>query len=104
MKLSILFYAFESNETLPIIEDIKNKLQSQLNSIPSDDIEVVFKTSQEESLDEMRTWLLEQSESKKYIFISTDSIIPDNFVLLRYNAIKYGWKTDKLIELNIYTK
>lgn len=105
MKLSILLYAFERAETLPIIQDIKNKLQAQLNAIHSDDIEVVFKTDPGElSIDEMRTWLLEQAQAKKYVFISTDSEIKDNFVLLRYNAIKYGWKTDKLIELNIYTK
>ncbi len=105
MKLSILLYAFENSQTLPIINNIKNKLQTQLNDIPSDDIEVVFCTDPgEKSLEEMRIWLLEQSESKHYVFITIDTEIPDNFILLRYNAIVYRKPIEELIKLNIYHK
>jgi hypothetical protein len=105
MKLSILLYAFENAQTLPIIEQIKNKLQGQLNSIPSDDIEVVFCTDPgEKSIEEMRQWLIEQSEAKHYVFITTDTEINDNFVLLRYNAIIYRKSIEELVKLNIYHK
>ena len=82
-----------------------DKLQKQLNAIDKDDVEVVFFIDSEgNTVEEMKDWLLSQTVSERYVFITKDSVIEDNFLLLRYNAVKNGWSAEKLIELGIYYK
>ena len=103
MKLAILLHGLEKDK--PILKEIMDKLQDQLNHIDSDDVETLFCIDQGEStIEEKKAWLLEQTEAKKYVFITAETEIPDNFIILRFNATKGGKTTEQLSELGVYTK
>jgi hypothetical protein len=100
MKLSILLHGLESERSE--IDAIKDKLQLQLNALKRDDIDVIFYIDNGETTEEeKKAWLKSQCTSKKYVHLDSKSEVPDNFILLRYNAIKLGWSTEKQIKLKI---
>lgn len=90
----------------PILTEIMNKLQLQLNKIGKDNqAEVLFYIDQgEKGLEEKKSWLMEQTTAKKYVFIDSASVIEDNFILLRLNAVKGLKSTAELLELGVYGK
>ncbi len=103
MKLAILLYGTDAE--LPKLTEINNKLQDQLNLLKGDDeSEVVYYINSENTVEEKKQWLLSQTDAKKYVWVDSTTDIPDNFILKRLNAIKYGHSTEKLIKLNVFTK
>ena len=102
MKLSILLYGIDENS--PEMLAIMNKLQNQLNQVGPDKVEVVYRVNQEEGIEEKRAWLLSQALAKKYVFITDDSTIDDNFTILRLSAVKLRKPTKELVELGIFSK
>lgn len=104
MKLAILLHGLEPEKE--ILNTIMLKVQSQLNKTNGEEeAEALYYIDNgESSVEEKQQWLKDQTEAKKYVFITAKSIIEDNFVLLRLNAIKYGKPTEQLVELGIYSK
>lgn len=103
MKLSILLHGIESDRAL--LDVIKDKLQIQLNLLNRDDLEALFYIDNgETTVEEKKQWLLEQCTGRRYVFVDSSTDIQDNFLLLRYNAIKLGWPTEKQLTLNIFHK
>ncbi len=102
-KLAILLYGIDSEKEK--IEAIKNELQSQLNQTKDGEVDVVYYTDQgEESDDFKKNWLLEQTKATRYVFVTTATETPANFIIRRLNAIKFGATTEALIELDIFRK
>ncbi len=113
MKLAFLIFGIEDiqdpEKPNPIkclwLKEALGKLQTQLNSMPKDETEVVFYFDKgEKTIDEKKEWLVGQTEAKKYVFLDSETEITDNFMLLRLNAIKQGKKTPELLKLGIFTK
>ena len=102
MKLAILLYGLESQSEK--INVIKDKLQSQLNKIGLNKVDVVFRVNEDESIDEKKNWLLSQTTCKKYVFINADSILGDNFMILRYSAVNLKKQTQELLKLGVFSK
>lgn len=105
MKLAILIYGQETDEEKIKMKAVKEKLQHQLNQLNSDDIDIVFHTDYGElGSAGQKAWLLEQTVAKKYVFVTSDTVIENNFLMLRFNSIKYGKSTADLIKLGIFSK
>ena len=102
MKLAILRHGTESEKER--LSEIMNELQKQLNSVGSDEIEVVYRVNEEENIDEKCSWLLSQTVAPKYIFITAATIIEDNFIILRFNSVKLRKPTKQLLELGVFNK
>lgn len=103
IKLAVLLYGLEEDKA--IIGEIMKNLQMQLNKMPKDETEVVFYTDNGEmSIEEKKSWLMGQTESKHYVFVNTKTELPDNFMLYRLNAVKNGKSTQELIELGVFRK
>lgn len=104
MKISFLIHGIEGEGFKSLLE----KLQKQIDLIHVNEckhIDIVYYADQgESSEDERKQWLLEQCVSDKYVFVDKKTELKDNFILLRYNAVKQGRPTEKQIELEIYTK
>ena len=113
MKLAVLLYGTEDiqdpEKPSPIksvwMKEAMGKLQTQLNLIAHEDAEVVFYCDKGEiTVDEKKQWLVGQTKAKKYVFVSSETEITDNFILLRLNAVKNGKTTPELLKLGIFTK
>lgn len=103
MKLAILLYGETSQKDL--IGKIHTTLQHQLDQVNSKDIEVItYHDAGEKSDEEKKQWLLEQTMSKNYVFITPTTLLPDNFLGLRFNALKHHKPTKELVELGIFRK
>ncbi len=108
MKLAILLYGLEQDK--PLLKEIMDKLQVQLNKVEKPfpakaTIDVVFYIDKGEmSIEEKKAWLLGQTVAKKYVFLDEKSVIEDNFLTKRYNAVRTGKTTEQLIELDVYSK
>ena len=102
MKLAILLYGLEQeNDRLNLV---LKKLQGQLNALGPKKVDIVYRINEEESIDEKRNWLLSQTTCKKYIFVTVNSIVGENFTIIRYNAVKSNKTTPELLKLGIYSK
>ncbi len=103
IKLAVLLYGLE--EEKPVLNGIMKNLQAQLNEMPKDETEVVFYTDNGEmSIEDKKSWLMGQTESKNYVFVNSNTEVPKNFMLFRLNAIKNGKPTKDLIELGVFRK
>lgn len=106
IRLAVLLYGIvtDDNEKKEYHE-IMTKLQGQLNSMPKDETEVVFYTDAGEmSIEEKKSWLIGQTTSNSYVFVTKETELPDNFMLFRLNAIKNGKSTQELIKLGVFRK
>ncbi len=102
-KLAVLLYGLEEDKA--ILKEIMDKLQSQLDQMPHDEVDVVFYTDNgETSVDEKKSWLIGQTESKHYVFVDKTTPLPDNFMLYRLNFVKNLRPTRDLINLGIFQK
>lgn len=101
MKLAILIYGLQSD---PNMNKILNQIQWQLNKIGNGVVDIVYRINDEESIEQKQAWLLSQTECKKYVFVTTDSHLEENFIILRHTCVKLRKPTAKLIELGVYSK
>jgi len=101
MKLAILIYGLQSD---PNMNKILEQIQCQLNKIGNGVVDIVYRINDDESIEQKREWLLSQTECKKYVFVTTDSVLEENFIILRHISVKLRKPTAELIELGIYSK
>lgn len=85
--------------------EVMDKLQLQLNKIAAGEkIDILHNNQWTLSVEERKAWLLSQCIGKKYIFVTTDTELPDNFIVLRYQSVKARKPTKVLVELGIFSK
>jgi hypothetical protein len=106
IKLSILLYDDKPDNAAQVMAkmDMKIKLQDQLNAINSNEIDVIFRFNEHETVQEKKNWLLSETTSKKYVFLTGDTVIEDNFLVLRLNAVRLRKPTKVQVDLGIYAK
>lgn len=109
IKLAILLYSKETEPEKAIAEAKQIAehlvvLQVQLNKLDNNFVEVLHNSLLNLSVEEKKEWLLSQTTSPKYVFITSDTVMEDNFIILRYNAVKLKKSTIQLAELGVYSK
>lgn len=109
-QFSILLHSKETepeqmqSEEKPYRE-VMDKLMIQLNKIGAGEkIDILHNNQWTLSVDERKAWLLANCIGKKYIYVTTDTVIPDNFIVLRYQSVKARKPTKVLVELGIFSK
>ena len=101
-KLAILLHG--TNEEKLKIENIKSELQKQLNQTKPGEVDVVYYIDDEMSIEQKQDWLKKETDAKKYVFVTAECFVPNNYIVYRLNAIKNGKKAEELIELGIHSK
>lgn len=101
MKLAILIHGLESDQNM---KNIMSQIQQQLDRIGNGKVDVVYRINDEENIEQKKAWLLSQTECKKYVFVTAESTLEDNFIILRYTSVKLRKPTAQLIELGIFSK